>query len=216
MSKNSKHNLKKLLKVKRKIFPDISEDRLNKLLIDEESIKYITFKSDAEDISQIIIKNLEEKADEYVISDMTAGVGGNVLNFAKYFKYVNAIEINRERYNYLNNNIYQYDLINVNTYNYDSYNLLIEQDEIRQDIVFFDPPWGGSSYKDYDSLRLTFADKSIEDICLKLLEKNNKLIVLKLPKNYDFNYLKEKLSDHTVIIYQLDRIGIVTIKGKLI
>ena len=178
---------KSLLDIKKLIFPPIDIYKLSQIMIDEESYKYITFFSTAQEITNIIMNNLhdfpaphfitekcwtkkkiENKLATLVITDMTSGVGGNVLNFAKYFRYVNAIEIDNQKYKCLVNNINIYEFKNVNYYNTDSYDFLINKDYIVQDIVFFDPPWGGKDYKLYNNLKLTFNNLPIEDICKKL------------------------------------------------
>jgi len=149
-----------------------------------------------------------------VITEMTAGVGGNVLNFAKYFKYVNAIEIDPIRYNYLDKNIILYDFENVNCYNEDSINFLIDKNDIVQDILFFDPPWGGKDYKLFSNLKLTFGPYSIENVCKLLFQKKyNKMIIMKLPNNYDFNFMIEELKEYRLSKYVLDRMTIVVVKN---
>ena len=117
---------------------------------------------------------------QLVITEMTAGVGGNILNFAKYFKYVNAIELDQLRYKYLSKNVQLYELNNVNCYQDDSIHLLLENNDLVQDIIFFDSPWGGKNYKLYANLRLTFGNFSVENICQMLFQRDhNKMIVLK-------------------------------------
>jgi 16S rRNA G966 N2-methylase RsmD len=219
--------------LKKIMFPPICNDLLSSVMIDNDSIKFITYHSTAEIMTKNLIDCLtnypcppEIKLDEWtgytskqkcshlVITEMTAGVGGNVLNFAKYFKYINAIEINKARFDYLNINVKLYSLQNVNTYNVDSMKLLIEQNELIQDIIFFDPPWGGKDYKSHTSMRLSFMDISIEDICIKLFQKNRiKIIVLKLPNNYDFDFFKEELKLYDIVKYTLDRLTMIVIKN---
>lgn len=225
-----RHNI---IKLKKLIFPPISDNKINQLMIDDESIKYITFTNSAHEITNVIMNNLDnfpcpesicekqwntipldKRMKQLVITEMTAGVGGNVLNFANHFKYVNAIEIDTLRCNYLSNNIKLYDHINVNCYNDDSIKLLIENDDLRQDIIFFDPPWGGKDYKLHNNLRLYFSNYSIENICKILFQRErNKMIVLKLPNNYDFVYLEEELKEYQVSKFNLDRMTIVIIKN---
>lgn len=224
------------ISLKRIMFPPISEDKIPKLMIDDESIRYITFNSSAQEITNIIMnslsdfpcpqpylkkkwhtKSLNKKMKYLVITEMTAGVGGNVLNFAKYFKYVNAIEINSVRYNYLNNNIKLYEHDNINSYNDNSINLLIEKDDIVQDIIFFDPPWGGKNYKLFSKLRLKFEHFSIETLCCMLFQRDrNKMIIIKLPKNYDFDYLINELRDYRISKFILDRMSIVIVKNYFV
>lgn len=229
------YNNRNFMSLKKLIFPPIRDDKLAQLMIDDESIKYITFTSSAQEITNIIMNNLDDypcpkkkcgsekkwatksldkKMKSLVITEMTAGVGGNVLNFAKYFKYVNAIEIDSNRYSCLNKNVELYEYNNVNCYNDDSVNLLINKDDLVQDIVFFDPPWGGKDYKLYDNLRLNFGTYSVENICKILFQRpRNKMIVLKLPNNYDFEFMQSELKDYRISKFILDRMTIVIIKA---
>ena len=227
------YSQRNLLSLKKLIFPPICEDKISQLMIDNESIKYITFTSSAQEITNIIMNNLDDfpypgngvnikwnnksldkKMKKLVITEMTAGVGGNVLNFAKYFKYVNAIELNPVRCCFLNKNIELYGYENVNCYNNDSLHLLIEKDDLVQDIIFFDPPWGGKDYKLFTNLRLKFGDYSIENACKILFQRErNKMIILKLPNNYDFDYLNQELKESRVYKFILDRMTIVIIKN---
>uniref|UniRef100_A0A6C0LQN1 Trimethylguanosine synthase n=1 Tax=viral metagenome TaxID=1070528 RepID=A0A6C0LQN1_9ZZZZ len=220
------------LSLKKLIFPRINERKLKQLMIDNESIKYITHAKTAQNITNIIKENLYDfpcpfhcneeiwmtmssdmRMKNLVITEMTAGVGGNVLNFAYHFKYVNAIEIHPLRYKYLNNNINAYEYLNVNCYNDDSINLLINKDDLWQDIIFFDPPWGGENYKTHQNLHLKFGEYSIENICKIIFMKgNNQMIILKLPNNYDFISFQEELKDYRISIHYLDRLTLVLIK----
>lgn len=231
------YNNRNSMTLKKIIFPPISIEKIPQLMIDDESIKYITFTSMAQDITNIIMNNLsdfpcpnnkkislklwkmyplEKKMKSLVITEMTAGVGGNVLNFAKYFKYVNAIEINTVRFNYLNKNIKLYGYQNINCYNDDSISLLIENDDIQQDIIFFDPPWGGKDYKLFSNLHLKFGKFSIEYICNVFLQRSsNKMVVIKLPNNYDFDYLFTELDEYRMYKYCLDKMTIVIVKNYL-
>lgn len=227
------NTFKNITYLKKIIFPPINDNKLHQLMIDEESIKYITFNSSAREITNIIMNNLldfpcpnvsdeekwkfespDKKMKNLVITEMTAGVGGNVLNFAKYFKYVNAIEIDSTRYNYLNKNIKLYGFNNVNCYNNDSVELLVNKDDIAQNIVFFDPPWGGRDYKLFQNLRINFGIFSVENICKILFQRpKNKMIVLKLPNNYDFNYLITELKNYNISKFNIDRMTIIIIKN---
>ncbi len=222
-----------IISLKKLIFPPITEDKLSQIMIDDESIKYITFNSSAQEITNIIMNNLidfpcpininidkwktislSKKMKQLVITEMTAGVGGNVLNFSNYFKYVNAIEIDTVRCSYLEKNVKLYNCENVNCYNMDSIKLLIENDDIVQDIVFFDPPWGGKDYKIHTNLRLVFGSIPIEDVCKLLFKKlYNKMVVIKLPNNYDFTFFSKELDNYKIEKFTLDKMTIVVVKN---
>lgn len=204
------------IKLKSKIFPySKNQAIISKLKIDPESVHYISYHRDALDITNIICSQLElvgEKPYKCIITDMTAGVGGNVISFANHFRYVNAIEIDSVRESFLKNNIKAYKLKNVSTYNEDSIKLLYK---LKQDVIFIDPPWGGKSYKEFEKLSLTLSDKPLEDLCNEYL-KSVKMIVLKLPLNYDLELFYYSVSSTRIYIYELKRMFIlVVLNNKL-
>ena len=88
-----------------------------------------------------------------VITDATACVGGNTVSFAKHFKTVQAIELDESRYHQLKHNLDlittayggNYFLGEVRLYHGDCLSLC---SQLKQDVVFVDPPWGGSAYKE--------------------------------------------------------------------
>jgi 16S rRNA G966 N2-methylase RsmD len=193
-----------------RIFPTLkNSSSYSKIKIDEESLNYITIRETADITSKIICYHLLEfnlNPQKIVLVDYTSGVGGNVLSFSKYFYFIHAIEISKERSEYLQNNIELYGLKNIKVYNTCAINFnnndLIK---VNPGVIFIDPPWGGSSYKNTDNLLLSLGDIPIEDLVINICKQfsdyykelvlinpkeqknnyNNKLIILKLPKNYD-------------------------------
>lgn len=205
--------------IKTKLFPSNGDISIwDKVLIDDETVSYISLPEDAEKITKIIeehCKNINIDPKEIVITDATAGAGGDVLSFSKSFKTVNAIEIDVKRYHFLTNNIDVYGIINVNHYCDNCLNLIFE---IYHDVLFIDPPWGGKDYKDKDNLKLKISDQNIENICLKLMDNFHskfvpKMIALKLPKNYDLKYLYDSLNKKNtkIILHNLSRMYLVII-----
>lgn len=210
---NNKKNTK--IKTVLRLFPYLSDkDKANKLKIDPESISFISLREHADYTSLIIEDNLIKlgaNPKDVIITDATAGVGGNTLSFAKNFKQVNAIEIDKLRTDYLINNISIYEFKNIKVFNQDCLNLFTQ---LKHDVVFVDPPWGGKSYKNHKSLRLSISDISIEDICNNLLLSKNAplLIVLKLPRNYDVAFLYKKIIKKRIYYYDIkDKMGIFVI-----
>lgn len=219
-------------KFKRKIyidrlFPNVNEMNLyHKLKINQESIMYITIPDDAEQITRIVINHaLKYFPDSFnvTITDAAAGVGGNTISFSQKFKSVNAIELDQERFNYLSNNINAYKISNVNLYRNDC--LIIVPGLSRNDVIFIDPPWGGKDYKNQNNIKLSLNQINIEDVCLNFLNKKNmistpKLIVMKLPKNYDIQYIytKIKMDNQTnelrkIYFYELNKMIIIVIES---
>jgi predicted RNA methylase len=169
-----------MLKVLKKIYPEPKNKDYSKLNYDEEGLWSITHPNDADNISKQILKfsNVNSK-----IIDLTAGCGGNLISFGKYFNNVTGIELCIERFNILKNNIKSYEY-NINIINDDCVNYL-EKD---YDIYFIDPPWGGPDYKLAQDLKLYLSNIELVDIIKKI---KNKMIILKIPYNYNYDYIKE-------------------------
>ena len=85
----------------KKIYPNISEDKLKELKYDEEGLYSITLPEEAKIISLLLVKSLKKEAKKSTIFDGTAGLGGNTLSFCNYFKNVISCEINKSRYDIL-------------------------------------------------------------------------------------------------------------------
>lgn len=199
---------------KYKLFPFLEDKMLiNKLKIDEDSIYYISIRDHATKITNIIIYHLtllNINASTSIITDATAGVGGNTLSFSPVFKKVYAIEIDNLRSNYLKNNINVYNFTNVYVINDNCINILPNIKD--HNIVFIDPPWGGRNYKKYTNLKLMLSNVSLDTICLNVLKNSNvKLVVLKLPFNYDLFDFYYKLKDYTIYMYDLYKMIILVI-----
>ena len=212
---DDKHNL-------RYIFPYLKNKYLYKYLkIDDNSLYYISHKNISSKITNIIIQNLNKyniTKDNVIITDCTGGVGGDTIQFAQNFRFVYSIEIDKTRFNYLNNNLNIYGSKNVKTFNDDFLNIIPQISN--HNVVFIDPPWGGSEYKNLKNIRLKISDKyEIEDLCEillfnKIIKKNPLFICLKLPKNYDIEYMYKKLNKCNVYIYELDKMIILIIEKK--
>ncbi len=197
------------IKVKKRIFPYINDVSLiNNLKIDNESLHYISVRIVSKQITNIIQYHINTNV---TITDGTAGVGGNTLSFASVFNKVNAIEIHKTRYDDLVNNIQVYKYGNVKTYNNDF--LKIYKD-LKQDVIFLDPPWGGADYKLLSSLHLTLSGRLLETICKDLIiNKYCKLIVIKIPFNFDLLFFYERLVFvcSKMYIYQLKKMNVLVI-----
>ncbi len=207
-----------------------------KIKIDDDSFSYITIREIAELITKIISHHLLQfnvNPQKSSIIDYTAGVGGNVLSFSKHFLSVHAIELSELRAEYLKNNIDVYGFKNITVYNESSIDFNENKMlKINPNVIFVDPPWGGVNYKNSESLTLKLGEVNIEELVVNIIDKftnyikkcseeiidlnekskyvlnnnNNKLIVLKLPKNYDieyfYNFILEKANTNNYNIKQ--------------
>lgn len=186
-----------------KIFPQ--NDTLEMLKYDNEGLWSITLPEDADIISQIILSELNN---EITIMDCTAGLGGNVISFAKFFKKVIGIEINSDRFKMLDNNVIICCKDNMENIYLINGNFLDYIETIDADCYFIDPPWGGPDYKFNIKTKIRIDDVQLIDI-IKIIKnkQNDKMIVMKLPNNYnidefiEFNYKITKIKNYIVLIF---------------
>lgn len=205
-----------------RIFPLLKKTEYKKIMIDEESLMYVTNYKDSERICNIICNHLQKIKDpsESVIVDGTGGIGGDTITFAKKFMNVISIELDDTRYGFLKNNIKIYELKNVTDIKGNSIDIIEKLPNF--DVIYLDPPWGGREYKLHDSLRLHMNGIEIEEILANFLKDENlcvpKLIALKLPKNYDIKYLYDKIkSDEiNIYLYELYKMYIIVIENFVI
>ena len=191
------------ISVLKKIFPTPPNNNYNGLNYDEEGLYSITHPKEADLISLSIIEEL--KTNDIHIIDLTAGCGGNMISFMKHFTKVSGVEINNDRYNILKANLAKYPFNNYELICDDAINNLKDI----YDVYFIDPPWGGPDYKKNISIDLYLSDLSLEDFILKL--PINKLIVLKLPFNYNIENLNKF---HIIKKFSLNNILIIFIEIK--
>lgn len=167
-----------------KIFPHISQNE--KLKYDQEGLWSITHPTEANKITNLIINFFKNKYNNDIknnitITDTTAGLGGNTISFSKNFYRVNSIEINSERFEMLKNNMKIYNFKNLKLYNKNFLNII---DDLKQDIIFIDPPWGGPDYKLKKQVDIEIEGQELCKIVNNLYGKC-KIVCLKLPKNFN-------------------------------
>lgn len=179
-------------------FPEQKGVNRNKLKIANDSRFSVTLPADADKIAKIAIELWQEKHGKRkkpILTDATANIGGNSIGFGMSgdFKSVNSIELNPKTCKMLSHNVKQYGLDKkVKVMCGDSIELLINS-EVKQDIIFFDPPWGGVGYKKHKTMPLYLSDKNMIDIINSMKGKAD-MIVYKIPRNYDFGYFYRKLT----------------------
>ena len=184
-----------------KIFPEtknISKKHL--LTYDDEGMWSITLPEDADTISTMIKNDL---GNNISIFDGTAGLGGNVLSFAQFFKKVIGIEQCEQRFKLLEKNISVYGYNNITLYNGNCIDYI---QSCECDAYFFDPPWGGPEYKKGKEITFKLGDYNLNNI-VTILKERNKYVVFKLPTNYDisnfntFNYKLNKINKYIILTF---------------
>jgi len=166
------------MNINQKIFPEPLNKDYSKLQYDNEGLWSLTTYNLADLISEQILEIVDNN--NLHIIDTCCGCGGNLISFIKYFKNVTAIELDKNRFTYMQNNIKCYTNKSINLINGDCIDYLFKAD---YDIYFFDPPWGGPSYKKKQNIELYLSKYSLNDILKKL--KKDKLVVVKVPYNYN-------------------------------
>ena len=149
---------------------------------------------------------------DITITDATAGIGGNTISFMSNYGKVNAVEINETRFNYLKNNVNLYftrDNLNVEFFNQDYLEIY---KKLEQDIIFFDPPWGGKDYKSNDNINLFLSNNNIISICNDLKDYTN-LIVIKVPKNFNIKKFTSDVNYKFLHIHKLNKMYILVIEN---
>ena len=152
------------------------------MLVSDNYLKLYTNNKQALQTIYIIRKYINKNLKDCTIVDANAGIGGNSVFFCKYCKFVYCIDTSLEAITYLEHNLHDYNnkiIINENCLDI----LKI----INYDIIFFDPPWGGSNYKFKKNVSLYLVDININKI-IESLYFSCKIIVLKAPVNFMINY----------------------------
>jgi hypothetical protein len=104
----------------------------------------------------------------------------------------------------LKNNILIYKLKNIKLVNTNCIDYIKKNKNYN--IYFFDPPWGGTNYKNNNTLILKLDNYNLIDI-IKLIKTNNNSIVFKLPYNYNldefskYDYKLYKIHNYFIIIF---------------
>ena len=178
------------------LFRGVPDKVREMLVIDDVSSFSVTESVCADKISLLIARSCGGYSDTLTILDGMACVGGNTISFAKRFRRVIASELNYMRFLMLQHNTKKVLRLNNITY-FNGSVLNIAFTEV-YDILFLDPEWGGPDYRSETSLRLNISDEPIEDFCLRVMESKPllKLIAIKLPTNYDYQYLEECVQLH--------------------
>jgi 16S rRNA G966 N2-methylase RsmD len=171
-------------KLWKKIFPYKKDIKFNNYQLSNIGRYSMIYPVDAKNISKIIREFIPNN--KASITDATANMGGVSLAFTEHFDSVNAVEIIPFHCKILENNTKVYNVKDKIKIFCDDY--IDIADKLEQDVVFFDPPFGGPDYKNEVLMDLYLDNISIADIAKILLER--KLIVaIRIPFNYDIKKL---------------------------
>lgn len=178
----------------------------SKLKVTKEGLYSITTPR----LAQMIVNIIESeygRINDTIITDATAGMGGDTITFAKHGARVNAVEKSADNFAALSSNVSAYGVeAAVNLLNQDYIEIM---DDLEQDIVFADPPWTGCDYKNIECLPLSLSGIDIGDVVVKLAGKC-KMVVLKVPNNFAFDAFM--LKHPGAKIHDLQKFKLITVK----
>jgi 16S rRNA G966 N2-methylase RsmD len=176
-------------------FSHLPESERWKIQLDDVALFSVTEPAIANQQSLIIRKALrdivgEEALAQATITDATACVGGNTISFADFF-FVNSVEMSPQRARMLANNIRVFGKQSkVHVFSSDYTQIM---NDLKQDVVFFDPPWGGTSYKEKEKIDMFLGPHNIIDLSITLLKGGTKLVAIKAPTNYNTDEVNLKM-----------------------
>lgn len=183
-----------------KLLCDTNVEIKDRVRWDDEALWSFTPLDVGDDLCDELLK-IEGITPNSVITDCMSSVGGNTIAFARRFKHVNAVELDIHRAGMLKHNLKLFDISNVTVHSGDYQDHMYN---LTQDILYFDPPWGGNDYKDFamGTLRINISGVTIEDLICRM-HTRARVCMVKLPLNYDFEYFEKAILDVGTIVNTL-------------
>lgn len=212
--KQKKDDGKNKLFYMKKLFPYKKNVNYENLKITKVGKYSISHRFDSTFLSKTIktlYNYLKKDPKNIIVTDATAGIGGNTLSFGINFGKVNAIELETEQIEALNHNIDQFRLSNIEVYHGSCLDVV---PTLVQDVIFVDPPWGGKEYKLKDQLNLYLDDREIVDITNEWFE-NSEFIFIKLPKNFILGEFISKSLFKFFYIFNLRKYDILLLSKRI-
>ncbi len=175
------------------IFENLQLEQFNKLLFTDESIYSSSKVEGSKLLKNIIFENLKDE--NITITDGTANIGTDSIYLSNYFKNINSVEISNINYQALTNNINVFKTNNIKPILGD---VLNEINNLHQDVIYIDAPWGGRNYKKNDNMKLYLGNMEILEFYKNFKDKA-KIFIFKIPFNYNFEYLKNNINKKITI-----------------
>lgn len=162
--------------------------------MDETSSWSVTHMDLAYDTTMFIREVMSEQGhsiSNMTITDSTACIGGNTMDFSRQFLKVNAIEIDPIRFQFLKNNCSIKGLCTgdrISLYHGDCIDVMRRIE--CHDIIFIDPPWGGPGFdkRNSDGCKLYLSGMDVIRVC-KMFRNACKYFALKVPYNFDIGMI---------------------------
>lgn len=188
----------KILKIKHGY---IDNDDVSEIECDEEGAFSLTYGNDEMMLCQFVKNYFNQRGQKSIIvTDACSGCGGDSMQFmaSGVFDHVFSVEYDSRRAKNLahNMNLTQQSVPHTCTYEVKNESYLDVLSQITQDVVYFDPPWGGLSYKNQKNVSLALDNITIDQIVnLLATTSNTKMVIIKAPINWNKQEL-QALSEH--------------------
>ena len=125
------------------------------------------------------------------IVDATAHIGGDSIHFAQVYPnaIITSIDIDGDAIKCLTANISKLGLTDRFDIIHEDFVVWLEGPNVKKaDLYYFDPEWGGPSYSSKEKIGLSLGNKWIQNVISIVFSKNlTKKVLLKAPKNFDYN-----------------------------
>jgi hypothetical protein len=176
------------------LFKFLPKTLRSQLKLDDEALYSVTDQQTADKITMELLKFVPANA---IVTDGTACIGGNTFSLARSFRFVNAVELEPNRYDYLKHNMSVLGVDNVACYKGDVMNYVAV---LEQSLLFLDPPWGGPDYKSKDSVDLSLSGFPLDDVCRQFAPYTS-YIALKTPTNFHLQPFVEQTKEYMTLVY---------------
>ena len=172
---------------------------INSILFDDVSLYSVTRQDIANKMTDILLR-LKDITPDSSIVDTTACIGGNSYSFARAFHRVTSIEIDDERFQMLEKNLCLFGVREKVHLVHGDCIAFLQNSTTAYDIVFFDPPWGGTEYANHAKMGLQLNGRCMLEHVLDL-EGKAKYVAIKIPNNYHLQLLSLRLPHKKYRVY---------------
>lgn len=157
--------------------------RTEMLQINEVGSWSMTRRADGNSLVAEVLPLLGDSVTQMRLTDGTANMGGDTINFAKYFGHINSVEIDENHFKLLTNNVKAYGYSNIRLIHGDFWQVWPELAG-QTDVLYLDVPWG-KDYKMHSTLEMCLGNRVMKDELNGLMQSNVKYVILKVPNNAD-------------------------------
>ena len=163
----------------------------------------------AEIMADVCWQVLRKPASRTRILDGTAGLGGNVMGFARLFGRVQALEVDPNRFLLLQHNMSELGLIGTGRVECQRGSVLRLSLRAAVPLLFLDPPWGGYAYRRAKQLDLCIDRTPLHALLRAWAAQRRRarptVVGLKLPTNFALQNFEPALRAAAIQVYSTHR-----------